>query len=225
MSFQTTLIPLNSDDIALLEQETVDQKFGEAPHFNLAWARYLLTSDSEYLQQRLWFYAALEYRLCIERYLFTLLVLVTGEDSVTRAQEKLYTGSDLYKAVTSAEPELLGKLRFTDLMFESYGLPLRASVPDLKKLSELHGRLGNYLHAQKRYPETVWSETWMTEFFRFLSICDSEMGPLLAPDRALAHFTPKGGIYQQWKDGILSDKTAIEAMRQEINGTPQNELS
>lgn len=209
-------------DQVLLRQERAEARYGTDPHHHLARARFLLSVDTGLMPVSALFYASLEYRFCIERFLFTVLYLVSGEDAVTRAHEKMYTGSDLSKAIRQAEPELLDKLRYADLILVAHGTAQVTAKPDLDRLSRLHGRLGGYLHAQKRPPETTWSPDWIAEFTEVLQECDEYLGEMLAIDKVLAGM-PDGDLgYDKWKSGAMGDEEVIAAIRQACDESPES---
>lgn len=207
-------IRLTDVDLRLLQNELETNQYGADAHYHLARARYLLSVDTGLAMPSADFYAALEYRFCIERLFFTLLLLVRGEDSITRNQEKLYTGKSLRSAVIEAEPHILKKLHFLDLILVASNAPLRTAKPDLDRLSGMHGRLGDYLHSQKRPPETTWSASWRKELRSFLQDCDGYLGELLALDKAFGHSkqVDTDEIFTDWLNGKLSDQEAIDEL-------------
>jgi len=68
-------------------------------------------------------YAALEYRICIERYLFEVLVLLKIKD-IPKKYEKLYRAKDLSSTIFKIEPDLIKKLEFTNIFFEALGMEM-----------------------------------------------------------------------------------------------------
>lgn len=200
-------------DRELLRQEESEGRYGADAQHHLARARFLLSINSGLVPPSACFYAATEYRFCIERLLFTILVVISGEDSVTRTQEKLYTGSSLKHAIRQAEPLLLRKLEYIDLILIATGTCQRTAKPDLDRLSEMHGRLGGYLHAQKRPSETTWFPGWISAFESFLIDCDDYLGELLALDKVIAGMPESEQEFQQWMNGKLSDDNIIAAAR------------
>jgi hypothetical protein len=206
-------IEFTPHDEMLLLKERAEARFGSDPHHHLARARFLLSVDTGLMPVSALFYASLEYRFCIERFLFSILSLVSGEDAVTRAHEKMYTGSDLSNAIRRIEPELMDKLRYVDLVLRAHDRAQVTAKPDLDRLSRLHGRLGGYLHAQKRPPETTWSPDWLAEFKEILQECDKYLGEVLAIDKVLAGM-PNGDLgYDKWKSGAISDEEVVAAIR------------
>ncbi len=204
-------------DVALLRKEELDGRYGSDAHHHLARARLLHSRDTGFMPPSAWFYSALEYRFCMERFLFTVLSLVSSEGAVTRAQEKLYTGSELRRAIQTVEPNLDDKLRYADLILQAHGTVQRTAKPDLNQLSSLHGRLGNYLHAQKRPPETTWSAEWLAKFEQVLEECDSCLGELLSIDKVLAGIPDGETGFPRWQRGDLTDDDVIRLVQNEIH--------
>ncbi len=120
-------------------------------------------------QVHLLLYAAVDTRLCIERTLFEYLVLISSENLPAKL-ERLYSATDLKKAILSEEPEFVRKIEFMDLFvkFLPYENPV-VVVPDLDLLSECYGRSNNYLHSPKR-PDDTWSSLqWWTKLEQSLN--------------------------------------------------------
>ncbi len=122
-------------------------------------------------QVSLLLYAALDVRLCIERTLFEYLVLVKN-DKLSKRMEKLYSASDLRKAILSKDPQFLEKVKFMNLFvpFMSYEEGKSIITPDLELLSSTYGQSNGYLHVPKR-PDDTWEDAWWP-------------APLAAEDRA-----------------------------------------
>jgi len=108
-------------------------------------------------------YAALDTRLCIERTLFEYLVLIKS-GNLSAKLERLYSATDLKKAILREEPKFYKKVQFMDLFvrFLPYPNP-RVVTPDLEKLSGCYGRTNNYLHCPKRPDETWTRVKWWAE--------------------------------------------------------------
>lgn len=211
-------IRLGPLDFELRRIERHSGQYGADAAQHLPRAHFLLSgtsTDLDPVSERL--HAALEYRFCIERLLFTSLYLVSGDGAITRAQEKLYTGSELRTAIIKVEKEFYQKLRFVDLCLEGFGLAVRTSKPDLDQLSEIHGRLGRYLHSQKRPDETTGSTEWIAEFDSLLTRCDQHLRETLAPNRPMASFHPSDDLYVKWRDGEVGDEEVVQIIRNEKN--------
>ena len=150
------------------------------------------------------FYAAFEYRCCIEQLLRYYLELI----GVTWSKKlwKLYTGSDLKKAILKQEPEFYDKIRFTDVLIRALG---RKGVYDLDLdlLSSHHGWLGNYLHSQVKPTETVDDPAWWSRFWEVVEAVRSNLYQIQSQD--IAHITLEDqgwALYDAWKSGDMTDE-------------------
>lgn len=130
-------------------------------------SKYQITSDAYYVraQQALdvhaksafvpaLFYAALEFRCCIERILFEYLILVNNESAISKTLEKRYLAKDLKKAILRLEPEFPKIGDFINLYLRALHQNDRVHPVNLDKITRLYGRLGRHLHAQKHPTET-----------------------------------------------------------------------
>ena len=108
-------------------------------------------------------YAALDVRLCIERTLFEYLVLIKN-DKLSKRVEKLYSASDLKKAILDEDPQFIQKIEFMDLFVPFMPYEGKSIItPDLDLLSSTYGRSNGYLHVPKRPEETWENESWWEE--------------------------------------------------------------
>ena len=114
-------------------------------------------------QVHLLLYAAVDTRLCIERTLFEYLIFIKSGDLPARL-ERLYSATDLKKAILREEPDFFRKLEFMGLFvkFLPYDKPV-VVVPDLDLLSQCYGRTNDYLHCPKRPDETWRKPEWWAE--------------------------------------------------------------
>jgi hypothetical protein len=105
-------------------------------------------------------YAALELRFTIEALLFSYLHALNGGE-LTKSQQNLYRPKDLKKAILSVDPLFLVKLEFADMASFMNRLTSSQLRPDIDLLSLVHGKLGDWLHAEysavvRRVPEERW---------------------------------------------------------------------
>lgn len=104
-------------------------------------------------------YSALDTRLCIERTLFEYLVLIKTQDIPPRL-ERLYSASDLKKAILKEEPVFFKKLEFLSLFVKYLPYEKEIVIPDLDLLSQTYGRTNDYLHCPKRPAKTWQNMDW-----------------------------------------------------------------
>lgn len=97
------------------------------------------------------FYAALELRFCIERLCFEYLVLLTfRKRKLSKSERKRYEPKELFSIIKKESPFLDKAVDFVNESFSVYGRSFKMEFPDMDWLQSTHGRLGNYLHAQKK---------------------------------------------------------------------------
>jgi len=95
-------------------------------------------------------YAALELRFCIERLCFQYLVLLTHRTrDLSKSELKLYEPKKLFQAVYKEAPYFPKLVDVLNANFEVGGASYRVVCPDVDWLQKTHGKLGQYLHAQK----------------------------------------------------------------------------
>ena len=152
------------------------------------------------------FYAALEFRFAIERFLFAYLTRVNGD--IGKTQEKLYEAGKLKAAILRAEPEFVKKLEFTNLCVKAIGHHLTIPIPDLDELDRLYGRLGRYLHAIKRPGETLQSHKWWTDLENLLREIEGVLAPVAS--QPIAGFSLNDAGLALFKDFTAGKKTEEE---------------
>jgi len=166
------------------------------------------------------FYAALEFRNAIERLLFEYLHILAIEDWEDK-WEKAYQPKKLKAIILNVEPEFERKAEFLNLYCGAVGLPVRTEAFDLDKWNSLYGRLGNFLHGQKRPEETSENKEWWEGFVALIK----EVGQAIANEKQ----QPMGSmtlneegleLYRRWNVGEISE----EEVRTEIQ-TAMNDHS
>ena len=117
--------------------------------------------DGSYL-----FYAALELRICIERFLFEYLVIINTEEEKIDKYMKEYRIKNLSNAIYEAEPEFDSKLEYTNFYLAAINAGFQMQIPDKDKLNSYYGKLGNYLHNFKKPSETKQNQEWWNNFIQ-----------------------------------------------------------
>ncbi len=164
------------------------------------------------------FYAALEFRNCIERVLFEYLYLTTGDEDWLPKWEKEYRPTRLKDKILGIEPEFFEKLRFANLQMRVLGLP-QIHIIDLDALSQLYGRLGNHLHASKRPDKTSDSPRWWGGFYHLLKEARETLLQVFIHPRGFVSLNERGWqLYSKWRAGSVTDEQAIEEFRRAIFG-------
>ena len=163
---------------------------------------------AEYRQTRevaLLLYSALDVRLCIERTLFEYLVLIKN-DTLSKRVQKLYSASDLKKAILDEDPQFIQKIEFMNLFipFMPYeGKPI--ITPDLELLSSTYGRSNEYLHVPKR-PEDTWeNESWWEKLHDTLDATTKHLVEIHSNLMGGIDLNEKGqGLFDKFVSGDLS---------------------
>jgi len=160
-----------------------------------------LSRLTEYRQSRevaLLLYAALDVRLCIERTLFEYLVLIKN-DKLSKRVEKLYSASDLKKAILDEDPQFVQKIEFMNLFVPFMPYEGKSIItPDLALLSSTYGQSNGYLHVPK-CPEDTWeNESWWERLHEILDAATKHLVEI--------HSNLMGGINLNEKGQDLFDK-------------------
>ena len=162
----------------------------------------------------LWlFYIAFEYRCCIEQILRIYLELTGIEWS--KKLLKLYAGSDLKKEILRREPEFFDKLKFVDVLIRALGHKGVYRL-DLDQLSNQHGRLGGYLHAQVKPYETVCSDPWWQDFWDMLEEVRRDLSNVVSHDLAYPQLKGDWDLYNAWKAGSKTEKEIGEELKKRL---------
>jgi hypothetical protein len=166
------------------------------------------------------FYAALEFRFCIEQTLRSYLELLQVE--WTKPLRKMYRATELKKAILSAEPEFVQKLAFVDVLLHSVH-PEGVYQIDLDRVNGLYGRLGAYLHAPLDQDATVKDPDWWNSFTALLFEVKEYLYEVLRRPMAALHLEGDGwSAYERWKAG---DATDAEIQQEFVDGFKKEENS
>lgn len=156
--------------------------------------------DGSYL-----FYAALELRICIERFLFEYFIIMNTEEEKIEKYMKEYRIKNLLNAILEAEPEFDSKLEYTNFYLATIGAEFQMQIPDKDKLNSYYGKLGNYLHNLKRPNDTVQNQDWWNTLIQLLEEVRAYLFEFFKVPRVFFKMNDKGfELYQAYKDGSLS---------------------
>ncbi len=174
--------------------------------------RHNQEQDKSYL-----LYAALELRYTIEALLFYYLHAL-NQGNLSKNKQKLYRPQDLRQAILATDPLFLAKLEFADMCAyfnDSISSQLR---PDIDLLTRIHGRLGDWLHAeysplQSKVPEEKWVE--LSNLFDSLG---NHLSIILSHPLLEVNLTDKGNsVMQQYIEGKLTKAEVINRLNKEWN--------
>ncbi|MBU1099799.1 MAG: hypothetical protein KKA84_05270 [Bacteroidetes bacterium] len=155
--------------------------------------------DGSYL-----FYASLELRICIERFLFEYLVIMNTDDEKIEQYMKEYRIKNLTNAILEAEPEFDKKLEYTNFYLTTIGADFQMQIPDLNKLNTYYGKLGNYLHNFKKPSENVQDQEWWNSFIQLVEETRAYLFEFFKVPRAFFKMNERGlALYQEYKDGKI----------------------
>ena len=165
------------------------------------------------------FYAALEFRFCIEQTLRTYLELLNVE--WTKPLRKMYRATELKNAILEAEPEFLQKLAFVDVILRPIH-PRGVYQIDLDTLNSLYGRLGAFLHAPLSQDKTVRNLDWWESFRSLLFEAKAYMYDVLRHPMAAIHLEGDGWeAYDKWTSGELTDSELqaefMDSFKRQVN--------
>lgn len=156
--------------------------------------------DGSYL-----FYAALELRICIERFLFEYLVIMNTEDVKIVKFMKEYRIKNLSNAINEAEPEFDKKLEYTNFYLATIGAGFKMQIPDKDKLNSYYGKLGNYLHSFKKPIETTQNQEWWNSFIQLIEEVRANLYQFFEVPRAFFKMNEKGlELYNEYKNGKIA---------------------
>jgi len=150
------------------------------------------------------FYCAYELRCCIERILLEYLILLKYPEKLSRSEEREYRGERLYNFMKCYDLEFEKKFEFANIYLEAMGVEQNMRIPNFDRLNEIHGRLGNYLHALKVPEETIENRDWLSQFASFLDSVCQELRHLLEKPHAVCKPTPNTlsmDLYQKFLSG------------------------
>lgn len=156
--------------------------------------------DGSYL-----FYATLELRVCIERFLFEYLVIMNTDDEKMEKYMKEYRIKNLSNAILEAEPEFDKKLEYTNFYLTTIGAGFEMQIPDKDKLNSYYGKLGNYLHNFKKPAESTQNQEWWISFIQLLEETRAYLFEFFKVPRAFFKMNAKGlELYQEYKEGTVT---------------------
>jgi hypothetical protein len=156
--------------------------------------------DGSYL-----FYAALELRICIERFLFEYLVIMNTEEVKIEKYLDEYRIKNLSNAILEAEPEFDKKLEYTNFYLATIGTDFQVPIPDKNKLNSYYGKLGNYLHSLKKPSETTQNQDWWNSFIQIIEEVRAYLYQFFKVPRAFFKMNEKGlELYNAYKNGKIA---------------------
>lgn len=175
-------------------------------------------------QPYLLLYAALDTRLCTERTLFEYLVLIKSTDLPKRL-ERLYSATDLKKAIITEEPQFLRKLEFMNLFVRFLPYNRSIVIPELDLLSEAYGRMNDYLHAPKRPYETWQDPDWWA---RLAGVLDSVVQHLVEIHSGLMghiDLKPQGeALFEKFAPGEVSSEQVTAELEETFKSSPMKKV-
>ena len=155
--------------------------------------------DGSYL-----FYAALELRICIERFLFEYLVIINTEEEKIDKYMKEYRIKNLSNAIYEAEPEFDSKLEYTNFYLAAINAGFQMQIPDKDKLNSYYGKLGNYLHNFKEPSETTQNQEWWNNFIQLIEEIRGYLFEFFKVPRVFFEMNENGlKLYEEYKKGII----------------------
>ena len=159
------------------------------------------------------FYAALELRICIERFLFEYLVTMNTDEIKIETYMKEYRIKNLSNAIIEAEPEFDKKLEYTNFYLATIGADFQMQIPDKDKLNSYYGKLGNYLHSFKKPSETTQNQEWWNFFIQLIEEVRAYLYQFFEVPRAFFKMNERGlELYNEYKD----EKIAKEDIAKKI---------
>lgn len=155
--------------------------------------------DGSYL-----FYAALELRICIERFLIEYLVIMKADEKLESIMNE-YRIKNLSRAIYEAEPEFDNKLEYTNFYLQTIGSDFDLPIPDMNRLNTIYGKLGSYLHNFKKPALSTQNQEWWNSFIQLLEESRAFLYEYFKVPRAFFDMNEIGlKLYQAYKDGSLS---------------------
>jgi len=187
-----------------MEIRLTQSYFGRA---NENLTRFEQTHDASFL-----LYAALEFRMGIERYLF--MWLFTIHRDLNKKHMKLYRPRDLKRSILKIEPEFMLQLEFAKALAEANNLQIPFILPDLDELSEIYGQLGACLHAIKKPNETIENSKWWKKLSLLLHRSKRTLEPLVSAPFMWPHMNRHGrSVYRKFKRGLLTYEALVEHLK------------
>ncbi len=185
-------------------------------HFNrsvICLEKAFTLHESSYL-----FYAALELRVCIERFLFEYLAVMNVSDENIAKYMKEYRIKNLSNAIYEAEPEFDKKLEYTNFYLKVIGADFDIKIPDKEKLNSLYDKLGTYLHNFKKPSESTSNQDWWNTFIQLLEETRAHLYEYFEAPRAFFKMNEKGlELYEEYKDDKISKSVIKEKILGDIS--------
>jgi hypothetical protein len=151
------------------------------------------------------FYAALELRISIERFLFEYLVIMNVDEYKIETYMKEYRIKNLSNAIYDAEPEFDKKLEYTNFYLNTIGADFEIKIPDTNILNSYNGKRSNYLHNLKRPADTVQRQEWWDNFIDLLEKTRAYLFEFIGTPRAFFQMNEYGlKLYQEFKKETLT---------------------
>ena len=171
--------------------------------------------DGSYL-----FYATLELRNCIERFLFEYLVIMNTEAVKIEKYMKEYRIKNLSNAILEAEPEFDKKLEYTNFYLATIGAGFQMQIPDKDKLNSYYGKLGNYLHCFKKPDDTTQNQEWWNAFIQLVEEIRAYLYKFFEVPRAFFKMNNRGlELYNEYKNENLSKEEIAKKIIEDLNAS------
>lgn len=161
------------------------------------------------------FYAALEFRNCIERLLFEYLYL-TGNRNWDPKWEKVCRPTRLKDEILGVEPDFYKKLQFANLQMKAIGFT-ETYIIDLDTFSEIYGKLGNFLHASKRGDKTIDNPRWWGRLYQLLCDIRTMLTRVFNHNMGYVHLNERGwDLYERWIKGEATEEQVLTEFKQAL---------
>ena len=177
-----------------------------------------LNSFNNYKIPNFILYVAFEFRCSVERLLFEYLVMMKLDSQMSKSLEKLYHATKLKKTVLNIEPEFNEKIKFINFFLSTLNSNVFIYELDLDIIETYYGKLGNYLHSQKRPEKTSENPNWWKELITFLIEIRDYLGSILENPIGTFKMNERGlELFGAYKSGDKSDEEIAEMIRAEFN--------
>jgi hypothetical protein len=186
-----------------------------ATHYNRA--AQCLEVFNEHNNPNYLFYASLELRNCIERFLFEQLVLIHLDEEKLQKFKNEYRTKNFRRAILESEPQYYEKIEFMNIYFEALGAPFRIPEPDFDTIDTFYGRLGNYLHSLKMPSVSTESPEWWENFHSLLGDIMNFMAELLRYPQAHFKLNESGNkIFEDYLNGEKNREEVIISIQEDL---------
>lgn len=186
-------------------------------HYHLR-GKTCLKIAEESANQDYYFYCAWEFRNAFERFVFELLKLSESQfKRITKAMLKQYQPKKLFDSLREIEPDYESLWVFINLLLSVYLPEDFPKTLDRDKLTEVYGKLNNYLHALKDPVNTTEIDLWWVNFRKLLKEADSLLTYLTYPTFGTIDLNERGrDQYRRWKEGEIDDSALISEFKDDI---------